>query len=254
MKPLPKLLLVSACVVFAAGSCSKVPPVNPPIPYPILHSLEEFPFHSWLDSIQAQAPGIEFTFSSGGLFDQLVTHGEVPGQCETSLAFRSSVAGVVTSLGLLEPASGYQHTVTLWDSATREVLAQVNVPSLDSGHWTTVSLALDGKEVPIQANHGYIVGFNTLAVGDAIGEGSPGDDVTVLYGIWDYRDNPNTAPGLLFVFPFTWGPITFENQWQIYYDTPISAPGFPGDPGTIQIPDNHTVLGPCDIGFIPAPQ
>jgi|HubBroStandDraft_1064217.scaffolds.fasta_scaffold96914_4 hypothetical protein len=245
-------ITIAALLTIAITSCSKVPIVNPPIPITVLHTLEQFPFQAYLDSIQALAPGIEFMINAGELQDPKVQHAEVPGQCESAFAFRSSTSGAVTSLGVLEPSTGYVHEVTLWDSATGQVLADTWVKSLDSGHWTYYSLALFGEEVPIQANHGYIVGFNTLAVGSEVGDASVGNDIYVLYGPWDYRDYPGTAPGFLPIYPIISGPITYEGQEVIFYDTPISVPPFPGTTPAGYFA-SQTILGVCDIGFIPEP-
>jgi hypothetical protein len=251
--PIQPLLPMSLVVIVMISSCSKVPLTNPPIPITVLQDLEQFPFQNWLDSINGLAPGIQLTIQDAEPVDPLPGHGESAGQLESAFAFRSSTPGAVTSLGVLEPSTGYTHEVTLWDSATGQVLADVFVKSLDSGHWTYNSLALVGQEVPIAANHGYIVGFNTLAVGSTPGAVSESNDVFLLYGLLDYQDFPGAAPGFLPIFPFTKGPITYEAEEWIFYDTPVATPPFPGPipVGTI-LP--HTVLGVCDIGFIPEPQ
>lgn len=257
MKWSPKLLLAIIVPAVVLISCSKVPLTNPPIPIGVLKDLEQFPFQSYIDSLNGlKSDSIDIYYVAGAPFDQLVMHEEIPGQAEYAYAFRTSVPGAVTSLGVLEPASGYSHTVTLWDSATGAVLAQADVPSLDSGHWTYVSLALTGQEVPVQANHGYIVGFNTLALGSAIGAGTPGDWTYFINGIWDFQDNPAGNGGLSTIQPFTSKGCTFEGEYLTYYNanTPLVGPPFPGGLNNPNGDPNHNLYGACDVGFIPASQ
>jgi hypothetical protein len=233
----------------ALGSCSKVP-VNAPIPITILRSLEQFPFHRYLDSSFALARDtIYLTITPVSLLDPNIPHAEVPGQAEIAYAFRTSAPAAVTSLALLLPASGYSHTVTLWDSATGEVLAQTNVPSLDSGHWTSVSLAITNQAVPIQPGKGYIVGYNTLAIGGTIDTYSPGNALYLLYGIYDFSQGPDKS-SFRPIMPFTEGLISFEGIWQNAYDRPLrmSSPG--ATPAASYV---NGVPGVIDIGYIAAP-
>jgi hypothetical protein len=239
----------------ATSSCSKVP-INPPIPLPNIHSLEEFPFQDYLDSLNAlAADSINTETIATYLYDPLIQHQEVPGQAELAYAFRTSVAGAVTSLGVLEPAAGYNHTVTLWDSATGEVLAQALVPSLNSGRWTYVSLALTGQEVPIEANHGYIVGFDSRAQGNSISVANPGSDIYIIMGVFDNRSNP-VGFGYSNIDPFASKTFSFEGEYMIFYNgtTPLVGPPFPNSPNGEQDDPQNNLYGICDIGFIPEPQ
>ena len=253
MKWPAKLLLIVVFVpAMVINSCSKVPPTNAPIPITVLKSFEQFPFQDYLDSLNALATDSQHViYTSGSLIDPYVLHGEIPGQAECAYVFRTSVSGVVTSLAVLEPATGYTHTVTLWDSATSVVLAQANVPSLDSGHWTSVSLVLNGLEVPIQANHGYIVGFNTLALQSTISTGEVSDFIYVINGVYDFRQTPTGDNNGYYILPFVSKSFTFEGEYVVEYDPniPLTGPPFNGFSS-----NTNNLIGTVDIGFIPAPQ
>ena len=234
------LLAVSLLITFATSSCNKLP--LPPVP---IHSLEQLPFKAYLDSLTAANASV--SYGAGVPQDPSVIHGVANSQAEISFAFRTSVAGAVTSLALLEPVSGYTHSVTLWDSASGAVLATADVPSLNAGHWTSVSLAIQGKAVPIQANHGYIVGFNSLAEGDALGAGTPGDEIYFIYGI--YFNSP-TGEQLVNIIPFVSNSFTYEGEFVTYYKSIL----FPlGPPYTSGLITGNNMYGACDVGFIPAP-
>jgi hypothetical protein len=247
---------LAALLAIAITSCSKVPLTNPPIPLPNILSLEVFPFQDYLDSLNALATdSINTQTIATYLYDPLIAHAEVPGQEELAYAFRTSVPGAVTSLGILEPATGYTHTVTLWDSATGEVLAQAYVPSLDSGRWTYVSLALTGQEVPIAANHGYIVGFDSRSQGGPIGTATPGNNIYIIMGIFDNRSNP-AGFGYSNIDPFTSKTFSFEGEYMTFYNnsTPLVGPPFPGGLNNLNGDPYNNLFGICDIGFIPEPQ
>jgi hypothetical protein len=252
MKWSAKLLVAIFVPTIVISSCSKIPLINAPIPITVLRDFEQFPFQDYLDSLNALAPDSQhIIYTSGSLIDPFVLHGEIPGQAECAYVFRSSVAGAVTSLAVLEPSTGYTHTVTLWDSATSAVLAQANVPSLDSGHWTSVSLALNGLEVPIQANHAYIVGFNTLALESTISTGEVSDFIYDINGVYDFRQTPTGDNNGYFILPFVSKSFTFEGEYVVEYDPnkPLTGPPFNGLSS-----NTNNLIGAVDIGFIPAPQ
>ncbi len=240
---------VSVMITVTSTSCTKVP-LTAPIPITVLNSLEQFPFQRYLDSSFALSQDTIFlTITPVTLLDPNIPHAEVPGQAEIAYAFRPSAPAAVTSLALLLPAAGYSHTVTLWDSATGAVLAQTTVPSLDSGHWTSVSLALINEAVPILPGKGYIVGYNTLAIGSALDTYSPGNSLYLLYGIYDFSQGPDKST-FRPIMPFTEGLISFEGIWQNNYDEPlrITSPGV--TPATNYV---NGVPGVIDIGYIAAP-
>ncbi len=168
------------------------------------------------------------------------------GQAEVGYAFRSGAAGAVTSLGVLLPTTGFSHTVTLWDSATGQMMAQADVPTLSGGKWTYVSLALNGQAVAIQANHGYIIAFNSLAVGNAVETASGGNEIYILDGIYTGGGGGPKLP----ILPFTHGAITYEQYYLVNYNTPLTSPIFPPTTST-EFFSNFDVPGVCDIGFIP---
>lgn len=244
-----KLLPGVVLTLLFCQSCSKITNAPTPIPFPI-QSLEQTPFHYYMDSLFALAnENIILTISAVAIDDVLTKAGSTgTGQAEIAYPFHSTTAGAITSLGIMLPSKGFSHTVTLWDAASQQVLAQANVPSLDSGKFTYVSLALANQAVVIQPNHEYIVGFNSLAIGNSLNTASPGNGIYILDGIYDFSNPQNSSK--LPILPFTVGPITFEGYYVFNYDTPISLPPFPGS-GFLNIYSAFDVPGVCDIGFIP---
>ncbi|HVU97648.1 MAG TPA: DUF4082 domain-containing protein [Puia sp.] len=248
----PKLPTAAALLLLVSSSCSKLGQLIPvPPPVGVIQNLEQTPFKTYTDSLFAlTSTGTILTISGVALNDNSLpgNSGEYIGQAEIGYAFRSSVDGAVTSLGVLLPTGGFKHTVTLWDSATGQVLAQADVPTLNGGKWTYVSLAVAGQAVPIEAGHGYIVGFNSLAAGNSIGTYSTGNSIYILDGIYTLGGGGPKIP----IVPFTKGPVTFENYYFVAYDTPISNPIFPPAGSSANF-SAFDVPGVCDIGFIPAP-
>jgi hypothetical protein len=255
--PTPKLLFAAVLLLLCGSSCTKIGDIIPvPPPIGVIQSLEQTPFKSYTDSLFALSivnnVGSVLTSTAVALNDnsQHGTAGEDLGQAEIGYAFRSSVAGAVTSLGVLLPTTGFNHTVTLWDSITGQVLAQTDVPTLNGGKWTFVSLAELGQAVLIQPNHGYIVGFNSLAVGNPVETFNAGNEIYQLDGIYQFFGNGSSDK--VPVLPFTQGPVTFENYYLIPYTTSITSPIFPPAVSSGTTPA-FDLPGVCDIGFIPAP-
>ncbi len=98
-------------------------------------------------------------------------HQEVPGQAECAYVFRSSVPGAVITrcAGTFDGIHAYGATFGTPPPVPYWLRQTYSVSTL--GHWTYVSFALNSLEVPIQANHAYIVGFNTLALQSTISTG-----------------------------------------------------------------------------------
>jgi hypothetical protein len=232
-------LLAAALSLFLGASCNKFPvPITGPIP----GSLPATPFMTWLDSISNWS---NLSIDSEESINPIDLDGsQLPPQSEIGWAFRTSSPGTVVLLGVLEYAPGYQHTVTLWDSATGEVLAQANVPTTDTMQWEYVELNLTGQQVNIVPNHGYIVGQNTAAIGASINSNSPGNFETQLRTI--IRNSLQSW----YALPFTEGAITVEGYYNEGYTSPISSPIFPGSDGPA-VSGVATMWGAVDIGFIP---
>jgi hypothetical protein len=227
----------AALVALLVAGCTKIGQIPPTIPLTAIQNLEQTPFKTEINTINLLGPSV-----------LSITAEHVPGQAVIGYSFRSSVPGAVTSLGLLLPSTGYEHVVTLWDS-TGLVLAQAEVPSLDSGHWTYVNLAIVNQEVIIQPYQTYIVGFNTLAVGVRVDIESPGNWVYLLSGLNGVSPISGPEPGIM---PFTSGAITYLNYYVDFYDGIYLQQPFPGSSESNPYGQN-SVLGVCDIGFIPAP-
>lgn len=246
----PKLLCAAAISLVLVSGCTKIGLIPPTLPITTLHALEQDPVQSYTDSLFNVGNGTILTIQSVALNDILRPRGgQDSGQAIIAYAFRSSGYGAVVSLGVKLPTTGYQHNVTLWDSATGQVLAQVAVPTLNGGNWSYVNLAIANQAVGIQPDHGYMVGFNSLAVGNTINTPDPGNSIFVINGIY-------TGGGggpVVSIFPFTRGVITFEGYGASFYDDPnrrLPIPSVsPTETGIIQ-----TAPGLVDIGFIPAPQ
>jgi hypothetical protein len=163
-------------------------------------------------------------------------------EAELGFAFRTSVAGSILGLGTLLPATGFAHTVTLWDSATQVALATTTVTGQSASVFTYTDFA---STVPIQANHGYVVGYNTLAIGIPVDTFSTGNDFYLVDGILVDGGQGSNIP----LFPFTEGTITVENAFKFNYgDGQPPANLFPtasnwGTPG-------NGFFGLCDIAFM----
>ena len=245
----PKLLCAAAVSLVLAAGCTKIGQILPIIPITVIHDLEQDPVQSYTDSLFNVGNGTILAIQSVALNDVLnPTGGADAGQAVIAYAFRSSGHGAVTSLGVRLPSTGYEHTVTLWDSATLQVLAQAEVPTITGRNWTYVDLAIVNQEVVIQPDHGYIVSFNSLAVGNTINKPDPGNSIYILNGIY-------TGGGggpVVSIFPFTRGDITFEAYGTTFYDNPLLRVPDPRvgftETGVIQ-----TIPGLVDIGYIPAP-
>ncbi|HVS94891.1 MAG TPA: hypothetical protein VHE54_00345 [Puia sp.] len=240
----PKFLCAAAVLLMLAGGCTKIGQIPPTIPITVLHSLEQDPVQSYTDSLLNIQGHVALTI------DAVALNGVVPdaGQGIVAYAFRSSGYGAVVSLGVKLPGTGYEHMVTLTDSASGQVLAQAEVPTINGGHWTYVNLAIVNQAVPIVPDHGYIVSLNSLAVGNAINTYDPGNSIYIINGVYlGGAGNPVQA-----IFPFTRGEITFEDFGLTLYDNPLARlplPAvYPAGAGEVQ-----TAPGLVDIGFIPAP-
>ncbi len=239
------LFPVVALALVLAISCNKLITL-PGSPSPVQH-----PFLTYLAYLQ----GLNLATDS-----ELVTSLSVPlndpnsklmgtGQAEFAFAFRSANPGVIGQLGIYAPIAGVTHTVTLWDSATGQVLVQINITTNAPGEWTYSSVGQTNQVLGIEANHGYIIGFNTLPVGVPINSDTLANEIYTFNGIYDFK--ANAPPGNLPMLPFTEFGITFEGWYLVDYDTPISAPIFP-PPSSFQY-NRVAFFSPLDIEFTPAP-
>jgi hypothetical protein len=164
-------------------------------------------------------------------------------QVELGYAFRTSTAGVVFELGTLLPASGFVHTVTLWDSATQTVLGQLNVTNLSGSSFTYAGLD-SSTAIVLQANHGYVMGVNSTAVGNPVNSSSVGNYVYAPQGL--YVDQG--AGSDISLLPFTEGTITVERGFIYNYGYQAQPASFFPPVLSWQSQDNG-FLGICDFGF-----
>ena len=244
MNPKLKLMPAVLCVIILCQSCTKDFSKLPPLPFPIQLN-EQTPFKSFIDSINGLGSSVQLGLLRVTINSPFFPHEAVPGQAIIGYSFRSSVAGKVTSLGVLLPSQGFTHNVILWDSINYQILAQADVPSLDSGKFTFVSLALVNQSVPIQPNHPYIVTFNSLYNGSALNTYSSGNNIYLLNGIYHFFAGGNT---LMPIIPFTQGAITYESVYSLDYNNILSQLS----PAQAQVITNTSLVpGVCDIGFTP---
>lgn len=240
------LIGASALLLFFASSCNKIitlPGAPSPVQHPFLTYL------SYLQGLNITADSELVTYIPVLLNDQTVKV-ESTGQAEFAFAFRSANPGVISQLGIYAPIRGVTHTVTLWDSATGQVLVQMNITTNAPGEWTYSPVGQTNQVLGIEANHGYIIGFNTLPVGVPINSDTLAKEIYAFNGIYDFK--ANAPPGNLPMLPFTEFGITFEGWYLVEYDTPIGAPIFP-PPGSFQSYDLTAFFSPLDIEFTPAP-
>jgi hypothetical protein len=164
-------------------------------------------------------------------------------QAELGYAFRTSVGGVVYELGTLLPDTGFAHTVTIWDSATQTLLGQLDVTNLAGASFTYAGLD-SSKAIVLQANHGYVIGVNSTAVGNPVNSSSVGNGVYAPQGL--YVDQG--AGSDISLLPFTEGTITVERGFIYNYGyKSVPANFFP--PSSSWSSQDNGFLGICDFGF-----
>lgn len=221
MNPLPnttprrvvRLLLV---MTFAAllQSCEKQgltasaisTPVITPTPYPGPVNVTTMPFNEFMTTWIAPPTNTNTVIQ---LLPEL-TGGTTIDNFEMGFAFRSSAAGTVTSLGTWLPFTGFPHQVTIWDSATQTILATATVTGTSTSAFTYSNVS---STVSIKANHGYVVGFNTLPIGSPVDQFSEGSAYEDIEGFMVDRGASPYKPML----PFNEGDITVENTFVYNY-------------------------------------
>jgi hypothetical protein len=220
-------------------------PIPTPIPiHPINYYPTQTPFQAFVTKYNVPITNTSETIGlSSGDFDTYTRSGIfVYTAAELGFAFRSSVAGTVLGLGTMLPATGFAHKVTLWDSATQTVLATASVTGQSVSVFTYADF---GATVPIQANHGYVVGYNTLAVGNAVNSFSTGNEIYLVNGILVDGGQGSNLP----LFPFTEGTITIENAFENNYgDGQPPADLFPT--ASNWSTQANGFFGLCDIAFV----
>lgn len=249
---LPRLSIVFLIAVLLQG-CAKdsftispvpFPPPSPFPPHPINLYPTQTPFQAFVTKynvpVTNTSESIVFTKVDFGLYTRSGTL--IYDEAELGFAFRTSVSGSIIGLGTMLPATGYAHTVTLWDSATQVVLATTTVTGQSASAFTYEDFA---SIVPIQANHGYVVGYNTLAIGIPVDTFSTGNYSYLIDGIYVDGGQGNNIP----LFPFTEGTITVENAFEFNYgDGQPPANLFPAA-SNWATPGNG-FFGLCDIAFM----
>jgi hypothetical protein len=164
-------------------------------------------------------------------------------QAEFGFAFRTSTPGVVFELGTLLPDSGFIHTVTLWDSATQTILARTDVINLSKISFSYTGLD-SSTVVTLQANHGYVIGLNSTAVGNPVNSASVGNMIYAPQPLLVDQGQGNT----IFLCPFTEGPITVERGF-IYNYGYQAQPSVFFPPASSWSSQDNGFLGLCDFGL-----
>ena len=222
---------VTAAVPIANQTPMIIPPIHPVLP--------QEPFQAFVTTYNVPPTNTNVPISL-----QAEWYGEgIPyDNAEQGFSFRSSAAGNIIGLGIMMPVSGYSHTVLLWDSATQVILATAVVKGIDSA-FTYTSLT---TSVPIQANHAYVVGYSTLAIGNTPGQFSKGNEFYGIQGFLVDRGEGLSIPML----PFREGNITVEDAVSDNYGSgavpanPFPIPACWAPPG-----QSRLILGICDIEF-----
>jgi hypothetical protein len=174
--------------------------------------------------------------------DEDTRTGFVYNQAEVGFAFRSSVSGTAIGLGTMLPAAGFIHTITLWDSATQTILASINVTGASRGAFTYADFP---TTVTLQAGHGYVVGYNTLAIGNPLNTYSPGNSIFGINGIYVDGGQGSDLP----LLPFTEGTITVENAFLYNYGNG-RAPANLFPAAATWNDEANGFIGLCDIAFV----
>ena len=211
---------------------------------PIHPVLPQQPFQTFVNTYNVPPTSNNKIIELGvGWFDAQNGNESSYGNGFIGFAFRSSVAGNVNGLGLMMPYAGYSHTMTFWDSVTHAVLGTLNVTQTGTGF----CYSQFPTPVAIQANHGYIVGYNTQATSIfGINTSLDGAAFYVVQGMYVDDFLGNDQP----LLPFTEGNITVENGFSHdYYSGPLRGTFFPA--AADWNAETNGYFGLADISFSP---
>lgn len=147
---------------------------------------------------------------------------------EIGYTFRAAGAGTIYELGLRVPDSSHAYMVSVWDSATKTPLVQKPIQCTGTLAFTYLDLTATNEAIGIQAQHTYVVSFNTVPVNTT--SASP---IGLLFGASNTQSQ---------VFPFVEGIVAYYDQYEKYY---VSTPTFPDYP----IRRRDLIFGLVDIGF-----
>jgi hypothetical protein len=242
-KPTSKLAFGLVPIIFFTlllGACNKITGLLIPggtIPFGIVTPVQQF-LNTYNIGYSQTLPYLD-VFSTS--FDDVTPNGTTYQEAELGFAFRTAVPGVVFELGLWLPDSSYVHTVTLWDSATQTILAQKNI--YNYGRSFTYDTLAQNELVTLQPNHGYVLGVNSLAIGNFLNAYNAGNSIFSITGISDF--NPAASP-FTPATPNTEGSITIETGFIYNYGIqPTPANPFP----PVFNNESGGLSGLCDLGF-----
>jgi hypothetical protein len=204
----------------------------------IIHLITQYPFMDYLDSILALNQD-SFQTIQDLVYGLYQPGTENPGQAEFGYAFRTNVKGYIYALGVCLPTTGCRHTVTVWDSATGEVISQSHVETSTVG-WNYSSEFQIGP----QAN---LIGFDSRANGVPINTSDVRNELYLWDGIINWEPGGNNK----WLFPFRWKGVTYEGWYWLNYITPQSSPPFPGNESLQNATWGSPMFGVCDLAFEP---
>lgn len=156
------------------------------------------------------------------------------GSIEIGYSFTSTKNGIVEKLGAMMPDSGHVYTVSLWDSATQELMIQKNIEILNRHVFNYVDLIPTNEFQIILANHTYMIGIYTSPLASGIAPYGPFSD--------DFYNLINPNSGAILPFKGYLHAISFNKQ---YTGSSFNGPVFPKN----EWPFHYLVQGFCDIGF-----
>lgn len=89
-----------------------------------------------------------------------------PQQKEVGYAFRSAKKGKIYAMGIRMPQAGEDFTVTLWDSASQQIIKQKRITNYSSNSFSYIDLSSSSvnEEVDIVAGKTYVITVNTSSL------------------------------------------------------------------------------------------
>ena len=125
------------------------------------------------------------------------------GQAEFALCVSTRpTRRVIGQLGIYAPIAGVTHTVTLWDSATGQVLVQINITTNAPGEWTLPSWWVKQTRCWGSRGEPWLADRLQHAAGRSPDHPDTlAHEVHTFNGIYDFK--ANAPPGNLPMLPFT---------------------------------------------------
>ncbi len=157
-----------------------------------------------------------------------------PQQKEVGYAFQSTKKGKLYAMGVRMPQAGEDFTVTLWDSASHQIIKQKTITNYSSSSFSYIDLSSssNNEEVDIAAGKTYVITVNTSSL--TVGAGNRQWYMMSKTGV-----NSDFLPALK-------GNIQIREGMYTSIDSP--TPVFP-DKTNFTVFGLHLLFGLTDIGF-----